>query len=67
MYSTFPDHFLLPNSHLLEPHVPAVLERALAADVEAHEDDVGAAVGEPPILVVVAESVPQPQRDIDSI
>ena len=54
-------------SNLLEPHFAAVLERALSADVEAHEDDVGAAVGEPAVLVVVAEGVPQAQGDIDSV
>ena len=54
-------------SHLLEPHVAAVFKRALAADVEAHEYDVGAAVGEPAVLVVIAEGVPQPEGDVHAV
>lgn len=53
--------------YLGEPHEAAVAQRDGIVDAETEQHDVGAAVGEAAVLLVVAERVPQPQADANTV
>lgn len=52
---------------LLVPHRPTIPQRHGIRDREAEQDDIGPAVRESPVLLMITEGVPQTQRDVHPV